>query len=258
MTDMLPPQRGTPGWVGAGGLQRLLVDARGLGDRPLDALRLLLVADVARRVAENLLGLAVLLAVVEEGPRPTSARLAIREADVRASSPAEARSLLGGEVDALLAATRSAPGSTAVSAVRTIHVAQVAARARGDGTRFAPDRVLADRDPLAVRLALLHAPYAAPAVLSLARLHRAEETLQRWRVKVAGWRDLPPEPAPAGVLTAMRETLVADLDTEAVLRQLHRVETDLHLSSGSKFEAFTRADRVLGLDLRHLVGKIPR
>ncbi len=123
---------------------------------------------------------------------------------------------------------------------------------------LAPRLIAPCGDPLALVRRFLHVPYAAPAVMSLARLHRAEETLQRWRVKVADWREMPSAPAPTETIARMQEALVSHVDSGAVLIQLHRVETDLHLTSGGKFDVFTGIDRVLSLDLRHLMGRRPR
>ena len=83
------------------------------------------------------------------------------------------------------------------------------------------------------------------------------KTLQRWQVKVAYWAELPAAPAPQPVIDELRAASAA-LGTAAVLTRLHRLETDLHLAAGSKFDAFTLADRTLSLDLRHLVGKLRR
>lgn len=118
--------------------------------------------------------------------------------------------------------------------------------------------VLADHDPAALRLALLHFRYADAAVVSAARLRRAEQTLGRWRFKVALWHDMPPAPAVPAIVEAARDALAADLDTPSVLRELHRLEIDQHTASGSKFATFAALDEVLGLDLEHLVGKALR
>jgi hypothetical protein len=113
-------------------------------------------------------------------------------------------------------------------------------------------------DPLVLRLALLRFPVAAPAELSTARVHRAAETLQRWRIKVAGWADMPSAAPPRAEYDAMRAALVDRLDTPGVLARLHRLELDPRLASGAMFEAFVGLDRVLALDLGRLIGKLPR
>ncbi|CCH80150.1 conserved hypothetical protein [Nostocoides japonicum T1-X7] len=113
-------------------------------------------------------------------------------------------------------------------------------------------RQLDERDPLTLRLALLRTSYAVPAVLSAARLRRAEETLDRWRFKVAYWKDQPTAP-PQGI-EDMRDALARDLDTATVLRMLHRLELDHGIPSGAKFATFVDLDRVLALDLRRRCG----
>lgn len=238
---------------------RLRVDLHGLDDRPWEALRQLLVADVLRRVVEELLGDTALLAVLEHpgagAAREVAHRLAIEDGALHTNSPSEAESFLAAPADVAVVSVEPArAGVSAVPARRVLRVGAVSLRGRR-GSALTPDLLTHDRDPLAVRLALLHVPCSSPAVLSLARLHRADETLERWRVKVAGWREMPAAPAPGDSVEAMRERLLSGLDTGAVLRQLHRLEIDPHLASGSKYDAFTSLDRVLALDLRRLVGK---
>jgi hypothetical protein len=109
-------------------------------------------------------------------------------------------------------------------------------------------------DPLALRLALLRFPHLDPAALSAARLRRADETLDRWRFKVASWKDIPP--ARTGARASLLDALVTGFDTATVLRQMHRMEVDHTIASGDKFTAFVELDQVLGLDLRRYVGYI--
>lgn len=169
------------------------------------------------------------------------------------------------------------PGAETVDAFRLTVVREVTGRltetfsllrvpypAQTGPVRLAPssDRslraVLDGRDPAALRLVLLHFRYAEPAVVSTARLHRAEQSLGRWRFKMALWHDMPPEPPVPGVMAEARAALADALDTPTVLRELHRLEIDQHTASGSKFATFAALDEVLGLDLKHLVGKVLR
>lgn len=113
---------------------------------------------------------------------------------------------------------------------------------------------LAGADQLVLRLALLRFHYLDSAELSVARVHRAEETLLRWRFKMAGWAERPPaRPVDTQAVIAR---LIDDLDTGLALRFLHRVETDPQLASGTKFATFVALDRVLALDLAHQVGRL--
>ncbi|MCQ9163944.1 hypothetical protein [Arthrobacter sp. STN4] len=243
---------------------RVSVDVRDLADRPLDALRLLLVADVFRRLVEDLQGGLVLLAVLENAAVPSTTTredaakaLWIRPPLARTCSPTEVAALLGAPPNIVL--VPAVPSNSTAGAPDPGYTLRVAAVIPPHGgTGLPPSGLPAVFDPLALRLALLRFPYPSPAVLTTARLHRAEETLQRWRLKVADWEDMPPAPMHQHSVDAMSAALVAGLDTVTVLKLLHRMEVDLHLASGSKFATFAHLDRVLALDLCHLVGKVRR
>jgi len=216
------------------------VDLRGL--MPADRLRVLLVADVWRRVREDVQGGQVLAAILTDArPDCDAAALAVREPLGRARTPDEAADLLAGPPDVAVAAA----GAEHCAAGTVVRV----------GPTTAPPPV---EEPLVLRLALLRFPVAEPAELSVARVHRATETLRRWRIKVAGWADMPSVAPPRAEYDAIRAGLVERLDTPGVLAALHRLETDPGQSSGAKFEAFVGVDRVLALDLGRLIGKLPR
>ena len=240
-----------------GGVLRVGVGLCGLDERPLDGLRVLLVADVLRRVAEDLLGGQAHVVVVEDDTRAAEERsrladsLWVRPPTARVSSPEGAENAVGGPLTVVLKSAQPHRGPT-WSVPFTLRIGEVHVDGRSAG--IAP-ALVAD-DPLAVRLALLRFSFADTALLSTARMRRAKETLQRWRFKVAGWADLPSAP-PAGV-EVMTDALTRDLDTSAVLRMLHRIELDPQPPSGSKFETFVGVDRVLALDLSHQVGKLRR
>lgn len=232
---------------------RALVDVCGLADRQLDAVRVLLVTDVLRRTVTELSGGEVLTTVIESdsaeirgGGIDTAARLlGIQEPSFRRTSPADTTA--GPPVALTVTLERAGPTDGAVR--RTLRVAPVTPPRRGADLAD----VLDPHEPLSLRLALLRHPYSRPATLSVARLHRAEETLGRWRFKVAGWRDMPS--APGQGLAAMRDALTRDVDTGTVLRRLHRLEIDPGIPSGSKFATFVTLDHVLGLDLSRHFGK---
>lgn len=262
MRDDLLAGGGLPAGVSTPGTTwRVAVDVRGLDARPLDALRLLLVADVLRRLVEDLQGGLARLVVIGSAAVPSAAAredaaraLWIRPPLARTGLPVEAAALLGGPPNIVLAP--AVPGSAAAGAPEpgyTLRVATVIPPQGGMG--LPPSGLPGGYDPLALRLALLRFPYPGPAVLTTARLHRAEETLWRWRLKVADWEDMPAAPMPQHSVDAMSAALVAGLDTVTVLTLLHRMEVDLHLASGSKFATFAHLDRVLALDLCHLVGR---
>lgn len=240
--------------VTRGATYRLHVDIRGASSRPLDTIRLLLAADVVRRVVEDLCSGQAWLAVVARQVRANSplrgyARaMGVREPAAWVISPDEAQVALAGP-PAILVLPPDEPVGAASTSTAVLRV----------GTVRPPPRttsgLLDDFDPAAIRLALLHFRFRDPAVLSTARLRRAVETLQRWRSKVADWADMPSAPAPAAHLDALHHALISGFDTAAALTMLHRLEIDHTVASGSKFEAFVHTDRVLGLDLAHLVGR---
>jgi hypothetical protein len=234
---------------------RMVVDLRDLDERPLDALRVLLAADVARRVVEDLAGGQAHVAVLEPETAAARARRQvaeawwIREPAARVNLPDEAPEALGGPVTVAFGPEQwQVP--QAWDLPRTLRVGPVCT--------YRPDvqypHALDDGDPLTLRLALLRFPYPDRADLSAARIRRAAEILQRWRFKVAGWADMPS--APPADTEEIRTGLVHDLDTSLALRLLHRIEVDPQISSGTKFETFVGLDRVLALDLSHLVGKL--
>lgn len=237
----------------------VVVDLRDLAGRPLDALRARLIGDVLRRWRECREPGPVPLLLLDDvdgaegldtDPGPS---LWIGDPSARVRSAAAAAALVAGaETVALVPDGRRGPADLPPG--RRVRIGPVILR--GSAAR-AVSEVLDGDLPLALRLALLRFPVVDAAELTSARLHRATETLQRWQVKVAYWAELPASPAPRPVIDDLRAASAA-LDTAAMLTQLHRLETDLHLAAGSKFDAFTLADRVLGLDLRHLVGKLRR
>lgn len=239
----------------------ITADVRALEHRLLDALRVLLIADVLRRRMEKLGNGCVRVTVLENAGQGSRGRimaakaLGIREPSTRICSLEEDISLQPGEPVFILmpsGAELSIPGGSSMS-----HLVQVGATApAGSGGGLARSGLPEDYDPLVLRLALLRFSPSEYATLTTARLHRAEETLQRWRFKVAGWANMPPAAMPREPADAMREALSTDLDTGTVLKLLHHMEVDLQLPSGSKFVTFMYLDQVLGLDLRHLVGKL--
>ena len=239
---------------------RVSVDLRDLNGRPLDALRLLLVADVLRRLVEDLRGGQVLLAALEHesGSGATAATAAnalwIRDPFTRTRSLAEAATSLGGRLSLVLEPAQAASASTvAPTSSRILQIGHVMTPSGWQATTLTSE-LFRGHEPLALRLALLRFSHRGPAVLSTPRLRRADETLQRWRFKVAGWADMPSAPAPQDRLDAMR-TALDELDTSTVLKLLHRLEVDPGVASGSKFETFAFLDRVLALDLCHFVGR---
>lgn len=242
-------------------ITRVRVDLRSLSDRPLYAIRLLLVADVHRRAVEQLLGGRVLLTVLsdarDDGQALAAQRKALAIADPTAGPPA-----LGSaepHPEAPVETAFQAPARPKAPPPSHGHVVPVAAATRPQGTDRSShgNPLLLVGDPLTLRLALLRFPPAVPAALTRARLHRANETLQRWRFRVAGWRDTPEAEVPPKAADCLRAALLG-LDTATALRVLHRQELDPRLNSGTKYATFTYADAVLALDVRRLEGRVRR
>lgn len=113
-------------------------------------------------------------------------------------------------------------------------------------------------DPAALHLAGMNLPPHSRGELSKAQIHRAAETLQRWRLKMAMWHDMPPAPPIDAVLSPARAALADHDDTRAALRLLHRLEMDHSYTSGQKYSTFAELDEYLQLGLTKLVGTVLR
>ncbi|MEU6403450.1 hypothetical protein [Streptomyces sp. NPDC046985] len=222
------------------------------GGRGVDAadVRALLVADVLLRALEAQ-GVQVLHALAGAGLSADRARtlrdamagLNIRPPDGDGGAdiaPADAHVSAG-------PASEDAPGAwITVGAVTqdTPPVWRADGVPGGDGT-----------DPLALRLALLAAPYRTPVALGPDALRDAGRTLAAWRRAVARWADSPSRPVPAAVAASADAALADDLGTPGVLDVLREVEADDAIPDGARFETFALLDRVLGLELSRDVGR---
>jgi cysteinyl-tRNA synthetase len=112
-------------------------------------------------------------------------------------------------------------------------------------------------DPLAARLAFLESRSRQQLKLTWETLTAADGTLRGWRELVAAWAAEPSRPICADYWKRITGALDDDLDTPAVLQTLRALAADPEIPGGSKFETFASADRVLGLDLACLVGRLP-
>jgi cysteinyl-tRNA synthetase len=110
-------------------------------------------------------------------------------------------------------------------------------------------------DPLAARLAFLEHRYRQQMNLTWDTLTAADGTLRRWREQVADWANEPSKPMAGQYWSRITTALDDDLDTPAALRALRELAKDSEIPPGSKFETFSAADRVLGLELVSLVGR---
>ena len=110
-------------------------------------------------------------------------------------------------------------------------------------------------DPLALRLIFLQHHYRQQMNLTWGGINGAQTTLLRWRAKVAEWARSPSAAMPEEIVTLFLERMNDDLDTPSAMNVLFAAERDESISSGAKFELFSYADRVLGLDLARDVGR---
>jgi cysteinyl-tRNA synthetase len=105
-------------------------------------------------------------------------------------------------------------------------------------------------DPLAIRLCFLENKYRSQMDLTWNSIEAADETLKRWRLKMARW----------GVGTGIavdaeiEAALNTDLDTSRAIIRLREIEKSTLQNKGS---IFRYADQVLGLDLaRPVIQKV--
>jgi hypothetical protein len=122
------------------------------------------------------------------------------------------------------------------------------------GVPFA-DVTRAGIDPLAVRLAYLERRYREPMELTWEAVRAADDTLRRWRGRVAEWSESASAPMAAGYVERVEAAFDDDLDTPAALRELAALERDASVAPGSALESFLHLDQVLALDLSVEIGK---
>jgi cysteinyl-tRNA synthetase len=97
-------------------------------------------------------------------------------------------------------------------------------------------------DPLAIRLCFLENKYRSQMDLTWNSIEAANETLKRWRLKLAQWStddsiEIDPE---------IELAFNTDLDTARAIIRLREIEKSIH---DNKAAVFRYADQVLGLDL---------
>lgn len=207
-----------------------------LGDSSwLDAARVLVVADVLRRVVEDVHGDQVLLGVwTGSSMLPVAEPLSVRAPSVVAVSMEEITARLGGPADVVVGQQDRGPNLV----VGPVSGAEA----------------LDDDDQSAVRLALLGARYAEPASVTASRLGQAAETVREWRARVREWAEHPSAPMPGEPIGRALAALDDDLNVPAVLDVMGVLARDAAVAPGAKFEAFVFLDRVLALDLARNVG----
>lgn len=239
------------------GLLRVCAHAPGTaGSADITGLRVLLTADLLARAAE--LGDLQVLTALSFADQPPGQETAFeRAADALGIHPPAARTScqdaqasLAGPIDVHVAGygasvdTRQGGLLTPVGAAR-LH----ADEGITEDTLAGPGR-----DPLAVRLALESYPYHQTADLTQSVLADADETIRHWRHLVAEWAQSPSRPMPAPIAGTV-QVAFGDLDTVSLLALLRGLVPDASVPTGTKFETFVHADRVLGLDLPRSIGR---
>lgn len=201
------------------------------------AVRVLLVADLARRVLEGLHGSQVRTTVVGSAAALASAAERLRELWIAPSD--EVRAEPAG-ADLLVAAADAAqPGGVDLRGAETGGERPVLA--------VAPVAELAvdGADPTAVRLALLGVPRRDPVAGT--SVPDAARRLDRWRAEVAAAARQPSAPIPAPAMARIRDACDDDLDTVALVRALD--EVDAGVPAGARLETLLYVDRIVALDL---------
>jgi cysteinyl-tRNA synthetase len=97
-------------------------------------------------------------------------------------------------------------------------------------------------DPLALRLCFLENRYRSQMDLTWNSLNAADETLKRWRNKLATWG----QSSEITLDSEMQSAFDNDLDTPKVIIRLREIEKS---NLANKRALFLYADQVLGLDL---------
>ena len=97
-------------------------------------------------------------------------------------------------------------------------------------------------DPLAIRLCFLENKYRSQMDLTWNSIEAADETLKRWRLKMAQWE----HGSEISVDSEIEAAFNTDLDTSRAVMRLREVEKSTLQNKGS---IFRYADQVLGLDL---------
>jgi cysteinyl-tRNA synthetase len=105
-------------------------------------------------------------------------------------------------------------------------------------------------DPLAIRLCFLENKYRSQMDLTWSSIEAADETLNRWRMKMVQWG----VGTEINVDAEIEAALNTDLDTSRAVMRLREIEKS---SLQNKDSIFRYADQVLGLDLeRPIVQKV--
>jgi hypothetical protein len=214
------------------------------GPQSLDTMRVLLTADLVRRVLEQLHGLQVFVTLpgLDQCDHATRRHLDSHFSRLWIATPEPET----------MAPTRAVEVSVSGAGV-TAHQPAGARIAVGPVVLSSPE-VAAEVDPLAVRFALTAARYSGPLPLTAAVLDQAQTTIQRWRRRIAAWGEHPSAPMPSDVVASCMAAVDDNLDLPKLISILTGLEDNEAVGPGTKFETFLYFDRILACDLARNLG----
>ncbi|HEY5857673.1 MAG TPA: hypothetical protein VIW24_27480 [Aldersonia sp.] len=220
-------------------------------DRSLmpEAVRMLVVADLIRRVLEDLHSAQVMLTLLASG---TSSPVVLGDLDKLMIRPP------AGVFDSVDAAAAGIGARVAlmVTAAQDESAAEFAVAVGATaGSEPLDDLIHAGHDPSTLRCVLLATHYAQQVPLTTQRITDAARLLHRWRERVAEWSTHVSVKMPAGIIDAASRAFDRNLEVPTVLDLMRDVESDAAIAPGAKFETFVHLDRVLAFDLIRYLGR---
>jgi hypothetical protein len=212
------------------------------------AVRTLLVADLTRRVLEDVHRAQVILTVLTSGPGSpvVSGDLdtwMIRPPAGVFDSVDAAAASVGTRVGLLVTAAEDEPAAECALAI---------VAAAGSGPPDDPTQ--AGSDPVTLRCVLLSTHYRKQVPLTMQRIADAAQLLHRWRQRIADWSTHSSAQMPADIIDSAYHAFDRNLDVPAVLDLMRHVESDAAISPGAKLETFVHLDRTLAFDLIRYLG----
>lgn len=210
---------------------------------PFICARVLVVADLIRRVLEDIHSAQVLAAVITDDQAAVQAAwrsgLMLRPVVGVFGTRSGAEAGIGRPLNLIVASGGSEPALPPTIATGPVH-----------STVPYPEADLAT-----VRFALESAPYSNQLEVTTTVLGDARTTLGRWRTLLNQWSHHRSYPIPADWRTAAIEALDDNLNVADVVAMMTQLEEDDSIEPGAKFEAFSYLDRILAVDLSRDLGR---
>lgn len=201
------------------------------------AARILVVADLARRLLEDVHGIQVFTAIITEdaacGTRLLRSDLLLRPPVGLFTSRAAAETSLGRALQVVFG-----PAGFDSGARLTVAVAPVRSSLVWQGLDLA-----------SVRFALAATPHRLAVYLTGANLAAADSMLAHWRHRMAVCSHSPSRPIPTWWRQAVQAAFDDDLDVTAAAAATGALEASDTVAPGATFEALAWIDRVLAVDL---------